>query len=168
MGYVVCTNCDAMEVGKCTCGFFNAPVDVGASLSCLGCSSVRKENDQLRTENTKLKEQNKDLVRNGGALVLKKAEAKIKELLDSDALNAAYMSGKHDGRKEGEDGMNIYWASANVDQGCGCCFDNFEVVVANTEAEALGFLLTRFSDTSAEDWTLEPLDLTKAGVWGYD
>ncbi|MBW2637053.1 MAG: hypothetical protein JRC86_05960 [Deltaproteobacteria bacterium] len=31
-----------------------------------------------------------------------KAEAKIKELLDSDALTAAYMSGKHDGRKEGE------------------------------------------------------------------
>lgn len=65
--------------------------------------------------------------------------------------------------------MKVFWAHASISQGCGCCYDDYdETVVANSEEEALGFLLELFDQTLTKHWTLEEVDLTKTGVWGYE
>jgi len=62
--------------------------------------------------------------------------------------------------------MNVYEADASVNQGCGCCYDSFEeTVVANSESEALGFLLAYHTDTSADDWEIRKVDTTIAGIF---
>lgn len=54
----------------------------------------------------------------------------------------------------------------------GCCGDDSvtrsALVVANTKAEALGLLLEQYADSSADEWKMEPVDLTKPGVIDLD
>ena len=38
-------------------------------------------------------------------------------------------------------------------------------VVANTESEALGMVLSEYLDTKAKHWSFEELDSTEAGVY---
>ena len=54
--------------------------------------------------------------------------------------------------------LRVWTASYYVSYGYGAYDEHDAVVVANTEFEALGFLLERFSDTYAEHWTLEEVD----------
>lgn len=55
----------------------------------------------------------------------------------------------------------------------GCCGDDgavthHVVVVATTKSEALGLLLERYADSSADEWRVEPTDTSKPGVTDLD
>lgn len=59
--------------------------------------------------------------------------------------------------------MNIYHASYYMSYGYGA-FDEYEcLIVANTEAEALGFALEAEPNTKAAGWSITEIDISVAG-----
>lgn len=67
--------------------------------------------------------------------------------------------------------MNVYfargyrpsWWNSEPDE-----LDESLCVVANTESEALGFVLEQFQDSAKKDWEIFKVNLEKSGVFGYD
>jgi hypothetical protein len=61
--------------------------------------------------------------------------------------------------------MNVYHGCVDERGSWGYYLYIDIVIVANTEAEALGLALESNSDTNASQWKIEQLDLSKPGTY---
>ena len=62
--------------------------------------------------------------------------------------------------------MEVYTCYGSIPSGCGCCAneDHDFIVVANSEAEALGVAIEFAPGVDADDWDIDVVDRSKFGV----
>ena len=64
--------------------------------------------------------------------------------------------------------LKLYHADYYKSYGYGAYDEEQELIAAHTEAEALGYALDHYPETTAEGWTITKLETDKPGVVDYE